>query len=59
MNGLILFDDKILEPKPMLVDFRDRMKLGGEPKQIMVDLSDEKKHILGCSLWTASLLSER
>ena len=27
----------------MLVDFRDRMKLDGEPKPIMVDLSDEKK----------------
>ena len=27
----------------MLVDFSDEIKLGGEPKPIMVDLSDEKK----------------
>ena len=27
----------------MLVDFSDGMKLDGEPKQILVDLSDEKK----------------
>ena len=44
----------------MLVDFRDRMKLGGEPKPIMVDLSDEKKHpwmftLDDLTLWTASL----
>ena len=28
----------------MLVDFSDGNKLGGEPKPIKVDLSDEKKH---------------
>ena len=27
----------------MLVDFSDGIKLGGEPKPILVDLSDEKK----------------
>ena len=48
----------------MLVDFSDGIKLGGEPKPIMVDLSDEKKHpwmftLDGLTLWTASLLSER
>ena len=30
----------------MLVDFSDGIKLGGEPKPIMVDLSDEKKTTL-------------
>ena len=39
-----LIHDKILvEPKPMLVDFSDGIKPGGEPKPIMVDLRDEKK----------------
>ena len=30
----------------MLVDFSDGMKLDGEPKPILVDLSDEKKTTL-------------
>ena len=72
-GGLILFTeapwtadrqsvhDKILKTKPMLVDFSDGMKLDGEPKPIMVDLSDEKKPpwmftLDGLILRTASFL---
>ena len=47
----------------MLVDFSDGMKLDGEPKPILVDLSDEKKPWMftldGLILWTASFYSER
>ena len=43
----------------MLVDFSDEIKLGGEPKPIMVDLSDEKKQpwmftLDGLILWMAA-----
>ena len=33
----------MLEPKPMLVDFGDGMKLAEEPKPILVDLSDKEQ----------------
>ena len=44
----------------MLVDFSDRMKLDGESKPILVDLSDEKKPpwiftLDGLILWTDSV----
>ena len=43
----------------MLMDFSDGMKLDGEPKPILVDLSDEKKPWTASFFGQASFYSER